>query len=257
MAKPPVVLVVSGWDPSGASGMAQDLKVLAALGVHACGAPSALTVQGRQGVVRVQGVEPALLKQQLQILLKEQPIAAVKLGLLPAEAQLEAVAQALLPWPKLPVILDPVLSASAGGSLVEDDFLPALKEWLPRISLLTPNLLEAAVLCGQALEMEAASQALLAQGARAVLLKGGHSGGQESRDLYRDAETSEWLLAPRIQTHNSRGTGCALASAVAAYSAQGQSLLQACVSAKTLVTQALSASQGDDWGGPGPLRFWP
>jgi hydroxymethylpyrimidine/phosphomethylpyrimidine kinase len=259
----PVVLVIAGWDPSGAAGLAQDLKVLSALGVHACGAPAALTVQGRDGALEVQGVDAALLARQLKVLLQEQPVAAVKLGLLHGEAQVAAVAQALALFPRLPVVLDPVLGASAGGSLVSEACVDALKALLlPRATLLTPNLQEAATLGGLPLarergDLSAQARALLALGPGAVLLKGGHLSGELSPDLYLDKTQEAWLEAPRVETRNQRGTGCALASAVAAFLAQGLELLPACRRAKAFLTRSLQASAQDAWTGAGPLRFVP
>lgn len=262
MAHPAVVLVVAGWDPSGAAGLAQDFKVLASLGVHACGAPAALTVQGGQGVAQVQGVEAGLLRAQLRALLAEQPVAAIKLGLLYGPDQVAVVAEALAGFPKLPLVIDPVLGASAGGSLVAPGFVEALKaQLLPRATLCTPNLAEAATLGGfaparQRQELPAQAQALRVLGPQAILLKGGHLDGAFSPDLYVDASQEAWLEAPRVDTANSRGTGCSLAAAAAAFLAQGAGPLDACRQAKALLTRALLASAQDRWPqASGPLRF--
>lgn len=254
------VLVVAGWDPSGAAGLAQDLKVLDALGVHGCGAPAALTAQGSAGVTESQGVAPAFLGRQLRALLKENRIGAVKLGLLYGPAQVEAVRAALEEFHG-PVVLDPVLEASAGGSLVTPDYVAALKALLlPRVTLLTPNLAEAAALSDRPLverrgDMPKQAYALLELGVQSVLLKGGHLRGGESPDFYLDAQREAWLEGPRISTTNSRGTGCALASAVAAYLAQGQDPLAACQGAKTFLLKALQANVSQALTGPGPLLW--
>jgi hydroxymethylpyrimidine/phosphomethylpyrimidine kinase len=262
MPHPPVVLVVAGWDPSGAAGLAQDLKVLASLGVHACGAPAALTVQGQGGVAQVQGVDPALLLQQLQTLLKKQPVAAVKLGLLYSAAQVDVVAEALAMKPGLPMVIDPVLGASSGGALTLPDLIPAMKARLfPHCSVLTPNLEEAAALTGlpkalRRAEMPKQAYALLKLGVKAVLLKGGHLDGEASPDFYLDGNQEAWLEAPRIETKNSRGTGCALASAIAAELAMGAAPLEACRAAKVFLTVALQESAKHQWEhGSGPIQF--
>jgi hydroxymethylpyrimidine/phosphomethylpyrimidine kinase len=241
--------------------MAQDFKVLAALGVHACGAPAALTAQGRGGVAQIQGVAAALLRQQLATLLKEEPVAAIKLGLLYSAAQVDAVAE-ILRGSRLPIVLDPVLGASAGGSLVTEDYLPALKQHLlPLCTLLTPNLREAGQLAGLApvqrkADLPKPAYALLKLGAQAVLLKGGHLEGGESPDFYLDQAQEAWLEARRVETANSRGTGCALASAIAAGLAKGLRPLEACRQAKDFVSKALQISAQDTWPqGEGPLRF--
>jgi hydroxymethylpyrimidine/phosphomethylpyrimidine kinase len=262
MAHPPVVLVVAGWDPSGAAGLAQDLKVLAARGVHACGAPAALTSQGQAGVAQVQGVDPALLRQQLQTLLKEQPVAAVKLGLLYSAAQAEVLAEALALKPGLPLVLDPVLAASSGSALALSDLIPVMKARLfPLCSILTPNLDEAAALTGlpkaqKQSDLPKQAYALLQLGVKAVLLKGGHLDGMMSPDFYLDAQQETWLEAPRIDTKNTRGTGCALASAIAAELAKGKAPLEACRKAKEFLTKALQGSAKDEWGQrSGPIQF--
>lgn len=262
MPHPPVVLVVAGWDPSGAAGMAQDLKVCAALGVHACGAPAAMTVQGLSGVTLVQGADPAVLRQQLQILLREQAVAAVKLGLLYSEELVAVVADALAAFPHLPVVIDPVMGASAGGSLVSPTLVPALKSFLlTRCTLLTPNLAEAAILTQlpsvqRRADMPKQAYALLALGVQAVLLKGGHLEDSASPDFYLDGQQEAWLEAPRVETKNSRGTGCALSSAIAANLAKGLAPLAACREAKAFLTKALQTSAKDDWpAGLGPIQF--
>jgi len=248
-------------DPSGAAGLAQDLKVLAALGLHGCGALSVLTAQGSGGVLQLEGVAPALLQAQLSGLLREQPLKAVKLGLLYGAAQAKVVVDALALKPQLPVVLDPVLSASAGGSLVREDLLPVLKaQLLPRTTVLTPNLMEAAALTGRAVPRDRAQMlelaaALLPLGPKAVLLKGGHLEGPNSPDLYLDADQEHWLEAPRVVTANRRGTGCALASAIAAGLARGLDPLQACQNAKAFLLKALQDNADQDWPGPGPLLW--
>ncbi len=259
---PPAVLVVAGWDPSGAAGLAQDLKVLAALGVHACGAPAALTAQGRAGVAQARGVDPDLLALQLRLVMELQPIAAVKLGMLYGGAQVAVVAEALSLYPQIPVVIDPVLSASSGGALALDDLMPALKARIVPIgAMLTPNLDEAALLtglprAGTRSDMPKVAYALLALGGKSVLLKGGHLEGEACPDFYLDAGQEAWLEAPRVRTANSRGTGCALASAIAAYLALGQTPLEACRSAKAFLTEALQAGAQQVWPqGAGPLQF--
>ena len=252
------VLVASGWDPSGAAGLAQDLKVLAALGVHGCGAPTALTSQGREGVRGVNPVDPALLAGQLAGLVAEQPLGAAKAGLLPGPGQVEALARALEKAPGLPLVLDPVFGASAGGSLVEPGLPKALRRGLlARVALLTPNLEEAAVLLGgeRARDREgmaAQARALRALGPAAVLLKGGHLGGPDSPDCFSDAGGETFLEGGRVGGDR-RGTGCALASAAAAFLALGEDLPSAARKAKAFVAEALERSKG---GAPGePLRF--
>lgn len=253
------VLACGGLDPSGHAGLAADLRVGAAYGVLVAPVAAALTVQGG-GRLRVEAVEAGLLGQQLRGAFDGAHPAALKIGLLPAAAQAVTVAAFIREQPRLPVVLDPVLSASAGGSLVQADLLPALRrELLPLLSLLTPNLPETAALLGRTLEpgrggVEAAARALLDLGATAVLIKGGHAEGPESSDLFADAGGLSWLEGPRIDTPNTRGTGCSLATAIAIHLAQGDEPLQACRQAKAFLSLQLQQNQGRRWPqGPGPV----
>jgi hydroxymethylpyrimidine/phosphomethylpyrimidine kinase len=255
----PAVLACGGLDPSGHAGLAADLRAGAALGVLVAPVAAALTVQGG-GRLRVEPVEAGLLGQQLRGALDGAKPAALKLGLLPAAAQVLAVAAFIREQSRLPVVLDPVLNATAGPSLVLPDCLPALRrELLPLLTLCTPNLPEMEELLGHVLVpgrggMEAAARELLDLGAPAVLLKGGHAEGPESPDLYADAGGLSWLEGPRIESPNTRGTGCSLATAIAIHLAQGAEPLAACRAAKAFLSQCLQQNQGLHWPqGPGPV----
>lgn len=253
------ILACGGLDPSGHAGLAADLRAGAALGALVAPVAAALTVQGG-GRARVEPVEAGLLSQQLHGAFDGARPAALKLGLLPAAAQLQAVVAFLRAQPQLPVVLDPVLNATAGPSLVQPDLLPALRrDLLPLVSLVTPNLPEAESLLGRSFTpsrgaVEDMARGILGLGAPAVLIKGGHAEGPESPDLYADAEGLSWLEGPRIESANTRGTGCSLATAIAVHLALGEEPLAACRAAKAFLSQLLQQNQGLHWPqGPGPV----
>lgn len=260
MKHPPVVLAIGGLDPTGQAGLAADLRAGAYIGALIAPVAAALTVQSQAGVRQVQAVAADFLTSQIQAALRSLPVAAIKIGLLPSAAQVRAVAEALEEVPGLPVVLDPVLGATLGGSLVQPDYLPALKSaLLPRLNLLTPNLPEAEALLGRPLgtsrgDLEAAARDLLGLGCGAVLLKGGHLSGAQSPDLLAEPGSLTWLEGERIDTANTRGTGCTLATLIAAHLALGVELREACQIAKKLMTQLVSEGKETQWPmGPGPV----
>lgn len=259
MSSPVAILACGGLDPSGHAGLAADLRAGAALGAFVAPVAAALTVQGG-GALQVQAVDAALLARQLDSAAAGLRLDGLKIGLLPSAAQVLVLAGFVRRQERLPVVLDPVLAASSGGSLVQGDLLPALRrELIARVTILTPNWDEAAALLGRPLEpgrggLERAARELLDLGSQAVLLKGGHAQGPESSDLYADAQGLSWLEGPRIASPNSRGTGCSLATYISVLLAQGLAPLEACREAKALLTQNLRQNQALNWPqGAGPL----
>jgi hydroxymethylpyrimidine/phosphomethylpyrimidine kinase len=257
---PPVVLACGGLDPLGQAGLAADLRAGASLGALVAPVAAALTVQDLGGVRRVEPVEPGLLKQQLAAVLGSLPVGAVKVGLLGGAPQAQALAEALAPYPALPLILDPVLSATSGGGLAAPGFTEDLKRLLfKRITVLTPNLPEAAALLGEALPSGAEAQAdaaarLRALGPAAVLLKGGHAEGPYSSDHLCDEHGAMWLEAQRLPVANTRGTGCSLATLLAVLLAQGQPLRLAAIGAKDALGLLLRKGAFSEWpAGNGPV----
>ncbi len=259
MSHPAVVLAIGGLDPTGHAGLAADLRAGSAIQTLVAPVASALTVQDRGGVRRVQAVDPELLSEQLAAVLADLPVGAVKIGLLPGEAQARAVAAALAGFTG-PVVLDPVLGASPGGSLVEAGLarkLPGLLAGPGR--LLTPNLDEAGALLGRDaphdLEgMRAAGRDLQALGFGAVLVKGGHLQGGRVPDLLMDVGEGLCIEGARVETPNDRGTGCSLATLVAGLLAAGQPLRLACVGAKNALVILLRKGRGHRWPqGRGPI----
>ncbi|HEX5462281.1 MAG TPA: bifunctional hydroxymethylpyrimidine kinase/phosphomethylpyrimidine kinase [Steroidobacteraceae bacterium] len=242
----PAVLVIAGSDSSGGAGILRDLTVLANLGCEALCAISAVTAQTHGHLVSVHHVPPQLIRTQIRTALESAAIGAIKIGMLGTAATVNAVAESLPPGGAIPVVLDPVLLSSSGGVLLDEEGRAEMRSRLfPVATLITPNIPEAASLCGTAPaasreELLAQARSLLATGTGAVLLKGGHAAGAESVDLLLTAHgTAQWLSSPRLQAR-ARGTGCTLASAIAAGLASGSTIEAACDSAKRYVHSLLS-----------------
>jgi hydroxymethylpyrimidine/phosphomethylpyrimidine kinase len=237
------VLVIAGADSSGGAGLSRDIATLARLGVRVQCALTAVTAQ-TDAELREQLLLPAaLVRVQIEAALATHRPQAVKVGMLGNADIVTAVAAVLPPRAQLPLVLDPVLCASSGAQLLDAAGCRALLELLlPRASLVTPNIPEAAALLGESPARSEAqllqqARALLARGAAAVLLKGGHGEGAEASDLLLQQDGAlQWLRAPRQQGVQ-RGTGCTLASAIAGHLAHGVELSQACAQAKDFVSR--------------------
>jgi hydroxymethylpyrimidine/phosphomethylpyrimidine kinase len=264
----PNVLTIAGVDPSGGAGVLADLKAFSALGAYGCGVIAALTAQNTRAVTGIHEVPPEFLKLQLDTLLDDVRIDAVKIGMLASRALIGVVAEALRRHAPRFVVLDPVMVAKSGDRLLRADAVEALKrDLLPLATVLTPNLPEAGDLLGRAVgdsagAMHAAARALHALGPRHVLVKGGHGTGDTLVDVYFDGERVVELSAQRIRTRNTHGTGCTLSSAIAALLPQRPSVEAAVRDARAYVLEAIRRS--DDLrvgGGHGPLHhfhdLWP
>jgi hydroxymethylpyrimidine/phosphomethylpyrimidine kinase len=257
----PRVLSIAGSDSGGGAGIQADLKTFAALGCFGMTAITALTAQNTCGVRSVHTVPVEFLCDQIDAVVEDIGVDAVKIGMLQTAETVRTVAQALDRHHLGHVILDPVMVATSGAVLIEQAALEVLvRELFPRADLVTPNLDEASLLLGRTLnsvqDMEEAANALLLRGARAVLLKGGHLPGETVSDLLigRD-RPAQWMHAPRIATANTHGTGCTLSSAIAAYLARGTGLDEAVQLARQYVRSALQAGATVRTGsGSGPLN---
>jgi hydroxymethylpyrimidine/phosphomethylpyrimidine kinase len=257
----PHVLSIAGSDSGGGAGIQADLKTFAALGCYGMTAITALTAQNTTGVRSIHGVPPEILRDQINAVVEDIGVDAVKIGMLHSPEIVQAVAEAIDRHGLQRVVLDPVMVATSGAVLIDHPAVAALvRELFGRAVLVTPNLDEASLLVGRALkteaDMEAAARELLAKGARAVLLKGGHLAGDVVSDLLLEQnDQPHWMRAPRIQTANTHGTGCTLSSAIAAYLALGQSLPEAVDGARLFVRSALEAGAAVRTGaGSGPLN---
>lgn len=265
---PPIALTIAGSDSSGGAGIQADLKTFSALGVYGASVITALTAQNTQRVSAVHMVPPDFVRAQIDAVASDLDIAAIKIGMLASAAIIDAVDAGLAAFPARPIVLDPVMIATSGDRLIDENAVSSLREKLmPRAELITPNLPEAAYLTGEpiaeddrAVEHQAAL--LVALGARAVLLKGGHGTGAEARDFYQEGAVRRWLSAPRSRTRNTHGTGCSLSSAIAAGLALGLPLSDAVDAAKRYITAAINASDRLKVGkGHGPVHHfhavWP
>jgi hydroxymethylpyrimidine/phosphomethylpyrimidine kinase len=242
------VLVIAGTDSSGGAGLARDVATLTRLGVGALVAVTAVTAQTDEEVRAVELLPAPQVRAQISAALATRRVGAVKTGMLGNGAIVAAVAAAIPPRELVPLVLDPVLAATSGGTLLDDSGRAALVALLlPRATLLTPNIPEAALLLGaapasSAEEIIGQGRALCARGAAAVLVKGGHDSGALAIDWLVTREGSvRRLAAPRL-TVARRGTGCALASAIAAGLAARVPLELACERAKEHVTELLQQS---------------
>jgi hydroxymethylpyrimidine/phosphomethylpyrimidine kinase len=258
----PIALSIAGSDSSGGAGIEADLKTFAALGVYGACVITALTAQNTKGVSAIQAVPAEFVTAQIDAVFSDLSVGAVKIGMLANAPVVEAVAAGLDRHRARNVVLDPILAASTGAELLHADAIDALRLLVRKASVFTPNLFEAAALLEVPMardedEMQVQATNLLALGANAVLIKGGHGGGTESVDLLVDGAGSARFAAPRVATRNTHGTGCTLASAIAAGLAKGLSLNDAVRDAKDYVTAAIAAADRLNVGsGRGPLHHF-
>lgn len=253
------VLVIAGSDSGGGAGIQADIKTITAFGAYAATAITALTAQDTLGVHAVLMVPPDFVGRQIAVVLDDIGADVVKTGMLGEAATIEVACDMLMRHvERVPVVVDPVMVATTGARLLAPDGLAALKRWLlPLACLITPNLPEAEALAGMAIPdlaaMHHAAQAMLTLGVPAVLLKGGHLPGEQVVDLLATVDGVEEFVAPRIATRHTHGTGCTLASAVAAGLAQGLGLRDSVVRARAYVRAAIAAAPGFG-AGHGPLN---
>ena len=258
----PRVLSIAGSDSGGGAGIQADLKTLAALGCHGMSAVTALTAQNSRGVQAIHAAPPAFLAQQIASVLDDIGADALKIGMLHDEATVDVVAEALHQHP-LATVLDPVMVATSGDALITPPTVRRLREQLfSACSVITPNLDELGLLVGRRITgldgAVHAAQDLVAQGARAVLVKGGHLDTPRLTDTLVDAGGVRWQRsAPRLITRNLHGTGCSLSSAIAAFLAQGWDLVDAVDAAHHWVRCALLGGLDLRLGaGHGPLNHF-
>ena len=257
----PRVLSIAGSDSGGGAGIQADLKTFAALGCFGMTAITALTAQNTLGVRSIHAVPLQMLADQVDAVVEDIGVDAVKIGMLHSADTVRTVAAALQRHGLRKVVLDPVMLATSGARLIDDAAIDVLvRELFPLATVVTPNLDEAALLAGRPLQseadMEAAARQLIERGAHAVLLKGGHLAGDTVSDLLlvRGAAPT-WMRAPRIATPNTHGTGCTLSSAIASHLALGAELPAAVERSRAFVRGALEAgARVRTGGGSGPLN---
>jgi len=253
------VLVIAGSDSGGGAGIQADIKTITVFGAYAATAITALTAQDTLGVHAVHMVPPEFVARQIAVVLDDIGADIIKIGMLGDTATVEVVCETLMRHvERVPVVVDPVMVATTGARLLASDALAMLRRrLLPLACLITPNLPEAEALAGMTIAdvaaMHDAARAIMALGVPAVLLKGGHLPGEQVVDLLATVDGIEVFAAPRIVSRHTHGTGCTLASAVAAGLAQGLGLRDAVVNARAYVRAAIAAAPGFG-AGHGPLN---
>ncbi|WP_394523176.1 bifunctional hydroxymethylpyrimidine kinase/phosphomethylpyrimidine kinase [Lacrimispora sp. JR3] len=254
----PSVLTIAGSDSSGGAGIQADLKTITALGLYGSSAITALTAQNTTGVYLTEAVNPKMLARQLEAVFSDIPPQAVKIGMAGNVSSIEVIADKLSCYPKIPVVLDPVMVSTSGGTLLQAEALKTLIERLfPLAALVTPNILETEVLLSpkkrllSKRDMEEAASELSGKYQTAFLLKGGHCETYADDVLCHDG-TLTWFPGKRIPTPNTHGTGCTLSSAIACGLAKGKTMTESIAAAKEYLNGALMA--GLDLGkGSGPI----
>ena len=255
------VLSIAGSDSGGGAGIQADLKTFSALGCYGMTAITALTAQNTTGVQAIHGVPAVFLKAQLQSVLDDIGVDAVKIGMLHSPDVVEVVAWAIDHYGLKQVVLDPVMVATSGDRLIAQETVAVLvSELFPRVQLVTPNLDEASLLLQKNLsqidELQPAGLELLAMGAKAVLLKGGHVQGDVLCDVLHQSGTDARVFqSTRIHSRNVHGTGCSLSSAIAAYLALGHDMHTAVEQARAFIRHAIASGAAVKTGeGHGPLN---
>jgi hydroxymethylpyrimidine/phosphomethylpyrimidine kinase len=261
MIRRPSVLVFSGADPSAGAGMQADIQAISALGVHPLSVITALTVQDNERVFAVHPVPALLLKQQAQALLGKIEIAAVKIGIIANRANAEAIAAIVHELRKknsnLPVVFDPVLASGHGDALAVEDAIQIITPLIEIATLITPNLPEASALCNGDRRSDTQAEELLRRGCLHVLIKGGHGpdDGKVVNRWFSRSHSRSWSW-PRLQGAF-HGSGCTLASAIAALLATGKTMEQAIDSGQAYCQQALERSYAIAEGQRIPDRYFP
>ncbi len=254
------VLIVAGSDSSGGAGIQGDVKTVTALGSYAATAVTALTAQNTRGVFGIMPVDPAFVARQIEVVLDDIGADCIKTGMLHSAGVVDAVVRTVERHARgIPLVVDPVMIASSGEALLQPDAAAMMRlRLVPIAALVTPNAPEAEALTGVPVrsvdDMGPAADRLLAMGASAVLIKGGHLEGDVVVDLLRTADgAAQWFDGPRIHSQHTHGTGCALASAIAAGIARGLRLEDAVGRARAYVAEAIRRAPGLG-GGAGPLN---
>jgi hydroxymethylpyrimidine/phosphomethylpyrimidine kinase len=255
--KLPVALTIAGSDSGGGAGIQADLKTFAALGVHGTSALTAITAQNTVEVTDILELPVSLIRAQIDAVVTDIGVDAAKTGMLSSAEIIEAVARAVEEHGIDLLVVDPVMVAKGGARLLRDDAVGALRSrLLPLAAVLTPNIPEAEVLLGRSItsldDRREAARDLRSLGPRAVVLKGGHAEG-EAIDVYWDGAELVELIATRIETANTHGSGCAFSAAIAARLAAGRSPLDAVRDAKQFITNAIMFSL-DLGHGHGPVN---
>jgi len=243
--KPPVALTIAGSDSGGGAGIQADLKTFAALGVHGTSAITAITAQNTVGVTDILELPTSLVRAQIAAVVEDIGVQATKTGMLSSAAIIDTVVQAIEDYALRDLVVDPVMVAKGGAKLLRDDAVQALRERLiPLAAVVTPNLPEAEVLLERQIQTlddrRRAARDLVAMGARAAVVKGGHA--DDVTDVFFDGKQLVELPAQRIDSTNTHGSGCVFSAAIAAGLAMGADPLAAVRRAKDFITEAIAGS---------------
>ena len=260
----PRALTIAGSDSGGGAGIQADLKTFSVLGVYGMTAVTAVTVQNTTGVSGYEALRPQIVGDQIRAVASDIGVDAAKTGMLATAAIVDAVADAVAELALPNLVVDPVFMSKHGNVLLAADAVDALRaRVVPLATIVTPNLPEASGLAGFRVEtrddMRRAAEAILTSGARSVLVKGGHleDAAGEAADLFVDGTTEEWLIAARIDTPHTHGTGCTLSAAIAAHLAREDPLREAVRAGKAFVTEAIRRAMPMG-NGIGPVdQLWP
>ncbi len=252
------VLIIAGSDSGGGAGIQADIKTVTCLGGYAATAITALTAQNTLGVFGINDVPEEFIVSQIKLVLDDIGADALKTGMLSKAGVIKAVADTIANYPDIPLVLDPVMFAKGGAALLEPSSLTTLKSLLiPRAEIITPNIPEAEYLAGMTIktveDMRSAAVQILSIGCKAVLLKGGHLEGEIVTDLLLTKDGEKIFEQPRVNSKNTHGTGCTLASAIATGIAQKISLSDAVTRARNYVLEAIRTAP-DIGKGHGPLN---
>jgi hydroxymethylpyrimidine kinase/phosphomethylpyrimidine kinase len=253
------ILTIAGSDSGGGAGIQADLKTFAAHHCYGLSVITALTAQNTIGVTAIHDVPPAFVAEQLDAVLTDIGVDAVKIGMLSTPAVIETVAEKLRQYEVNNIVLDPVMVATSGDRLLRDDAIDVLRNTLlPLATIITPNIPEAEVLLNRAIqspaELQQAARDLLQLGAASALVKGGHFDDEHSDDALAHPGGFIWIRGTRIATKNTHGTGCTLSSAIAAGLGLGLELVEAVEQAKRYITGAIEAGAHYSLGqGCGPV----
>lgn len=258
--RPRTAMTIAGSDSGGGAGIQADLKTFAALGVYGTSAITAITAQNTLGVTSIHEVPTDLIADQIQTIISDIGADAVKTGMLSSSAIIDRVAQELRRHAVTRLVVDPVMVAKGGDRLLREDAVDALRtKLLPLASVITPNVPEAEALTGIAVrtpeDVSEAARRIVAMGANSVVIKGGHLSDRDAVDTFYDGQTLRHLRSQRIDTKNTHGTGCTLASAIAAGLAKGLDMEKAVTQAKAYVTEAIRTNL-EVGQGHGPLNHF-
>lgn len=259
----PIAVTIAGSDSGGGAGIQADLKTFSALGAYGATVITALTAQNTLGVQGIHGIPTDFISQQMDSVYTDLSVSATKIGMLATSDVIETIAHNLSTHTTNPIILDPVMVAESGDSLLENSAVETLKSVLfPMATLITPNLHESAHILGCDMattigEMKKQAEQLLTLGSQSVLVKGGHFVGESATDVLLSPDGFKQFTAPRFNTNNTHGTGCSLSSAITAYVAQGQALDTAVDNAKIWISNAIQHADTLSIGqGYGPVHHF-